>query len=160
MGPKKTSKKLQNRQKLTVSCAVTMVTVIIFLIFDFDLNSFWRDSHFGVLNDYIWASSVAWDPKNTQKQVKSSKIDSFLHGYHGYGKYFLFFILILIVLDQTVILVYYMTMYLLPLMHVSTKTLRKGKNRRKCDVSCMVTMVTMVTENIFHFFLLILIVIY
>ena len=36
---KKTSKKLQNRQKLTVSCAVTMVTVIIFLIFYFNHSS-------------------------------------------------------------------------------------------------------------------------
>ena len=48
-----------------------------------------------------------------------------------------------------VILVYYVTLYVLPLVHKTPQKTKKYQNRQKLDVSGMVTMVT---ENIFEFF--------
>ena len=63
--------------------------------------------------------------------------------------FFNFFLLILIGLDYMVILVYYVTLYVLPLVHKTPQNTKKGQNRQKMDVSCLVTMVK---EFIFQFF--------
>ena len=63
--------------------------------------------------------------------------------------FFIFFLLILIGLDYMVILVYYVTLYVLPLVHRTPQKTKKGQNCQKMDVYCLVTMVT---EFIFNYF--------
>ena len=61
------TKKGQNRQKMDVSCLVTMVTEFIFNYFSFDPDRAWSDGHFGVLHNLLYALIEPWDPKNPQK---------------------------------------------------------------------------------------------
>ena len=63
--------------------------------------------------------------------------------------FFNFFLLILIGLDYMVILVYYVTLYVLPLVHRTPQKTKKRSKSSQMVVSCLVTMVT---ENIFQFF--------
>ena len=59
------------------------------------------------------------------------------------------FLLIRIVLGQTIILVYYMTTYVLSLVHGMPQIIQKFQNRQKWAVSCMVTMDTVIIISIF-----------
>ena len=91
---------------------------------------------------------LGWKQENPKKLRKSSKIDSFIVAMVTKIVFFNIFLLIMIGIDYTVIMMYYMPYYMLPLMYGSSKTFKNDQKWPKRLTLATLT-VSMATKRIF-----------